>query len=206
MAEKQYAAAGKAYDAALGVARSSGVLIKVHAAYSAAGLAAQADSRALQWLKQTPEDRAVRLYLADASLKSGNYKQAIDQYEQLRSALPDNVLILNNLAWAYQQVKNPKALETAERAFKLKSDNAAIADTYGWLLVEKGELGKGITTLQKAVELAPKSQDIRYHLAQAFVRNGDQAKAVVELERILASGVKFQQESEAAALLKSIRK
>ena len=89
---------------------------------------------------------------------------------------PDNVLVLNNLAWAYQQVKDPRALETAERAYKLKPDNAAVADTLGWMLVEQGNTTRGLELLQKAVAAAPKALEIRYHLAQAWVKSGDKVK------------------------------
>ena len=74
--------------------------------------------------------------------------------------------MLNNLAWAYQQVKDARALETAERAYKLAPDNAAIADTLGWILVEQGNTKRGIEVLQKAVTAAPKIASYRYHLAR----------------------------------------
>ena len=42
---------------------------------------------------------------------------------------------LNNLATAYQQEKNPLALEYAEKAYKLAPDSPAVLDTLGWILV-----------------------------------------------------------------------
>ena len=114
--------------------------------------------------------------------------------------------MLNNLAWAYQQAKDPRALETAERAYKLKPDNAAVADTLGWMLVEQGNPTRGLELLQKAAAAAPKSPEIRYHLAQAWVKTGDKAKARNELERLLSGDEKFPQQTEAMALLKELRK
>ena len=114
------------------------------------------------------------------------------------------MLVLNNLAWAYQQVKDKRALETAERAYKLKPDNAAIADTLGWMLVEQGNNTRGLELLQKAVAAAPNAHEIRYHLAQAWLKVGDKSKARSELERVLASDAKFPQQAEAMKLLKQL--
>ncbi len=64
---------------------------------------------------------------------------------------PNDALALNNLAWVAGQLKDPKALEYAEKADKLAPNNPAILDTYGMLLVEKGDTARGVEMLQKAV-------------------------------------------------------
>ncbi len=50
-------------------------------------------------------------------------------------------------------------METAERAYKLEPDNAAVADTLGWMLVEQGNTKRGVELLQKAVAAAPKAPE-----------------------------------------------
>lgn len=206
MAEKKYSQAVKAYESAFGMAKSAPLVIKLHAAAAAmGGKTDEADARLTQWLKDSPEDVPVRLYVADASLKTGKYKNAIEHYEWLVGKQPDNFLVLNNLAWAYQQTKDSRALATAERAFKIKPDNAAVVDTLGWMLVEQGNTTRGIELLQKAVSAAPKSQEIRFHLAQAWLKAGDKTKAREELERLLAIDGKFAQHTDAANLLKQLK-
>ena len=148
----------------------------------------------------------MRFYAADASLRDGNHKRAIEQYEFLLRKQPDNVVVLNNLAWAYQQTKDPRALETAERAYKLKPDSPDVADTLGWMLSEQGNTGRGAELLQKAVAAAPGAQVIRFHLAQTYLKMGDKAKARAELERIESTGTKFPQEAEAMSLLQQLKK
>ena len=180
-------------------------MIKLHAASALSGKTGDADTRLAQWLKESPDDTAVRMYSADFSLKGGKYKDAIAQYEWLVGKQPENILVLNNLAWAYQQVKDSRAIETAERAFKLRPDNAAVADTLGWMLVEQGTTARGLELLQKAVAAAPKSQEIRFHLAQAWMKSGDKSKARDELEKVLAIDSKFPQQAEAANLLKQLK-
>ena len=110
MAEKKFPQAAKAYETAYGVGKSGSLAMKMHAAYAQSGKAEEGEARLAQWLKESPGDGGVRLYSADASLKSGRYRNAIEQYEWLQQKQPENIVVLNNLAWAYQQVRDPKAL------------------------------------------------------------------------------------------------
>ena len=100
---------------------------------------------------------------------------------------------------------SPRALQTAEHAYKLGPDNAGVADTLGWILVEQDNTKRGIEVLQKAVSAAPNHPEIRYHLAQALVKAGDKANAIDHLERIVAPGAKFSQEAQARALLTQLK-
>jgi len=205
MAERKFPQAAKAYETAYDIGKSGLLVIKMHAAYSQGEKLDEAEKWLAQWLKQSPDDAGVRLYAAEASLKIGNYRNAIEHYEWLLQKQPNNVLVLNNLAWAYQQIKDKRALETAERAYKLKPDNAAIADTLGWLLVEQGNTMRGLELLRKAVAAAPQALEIRYHLAQAWLKAGDKSNARNELERLLATDAKFPQQAEAMNLLKHLK-
>ncbi|HEV2007590.1 MAG TPA: XrtA/PEP-CTERM system TPR-repeat protein PrsT, partial [Burkholderiales bacterium] len=205
MAQKKFPQAVKVYETAYGMGNNGILAIKLHAAYTRAGKPQEAEARLAQRLKDSPDDAGVRIYAAEASLKGGNYQNAIEQYEWLLRKQPENLLLLNNLAWAYQQVKDPRALQTVEHAYKLKPDNAAIADTLGWMLVEQGNTKRGIEVLQKAVDTAPNAFDIRYHLAQALAKSGDKAQAITQLESIVAAGAKFSQTAEALALLNQLK-
>jgi len=102
-------------------------------------------------------------------------------------------------------VKDPRALQTAEQAYKLKPDRASVADTLGWMLIEQGNTKRGIEVLQKAVEAAPDAFEFRYHLAQALAKTGDKAQAIAHLERIVATGAKFSKKAEAVALLNQLK-
>jgi putative PEP-CTERM system TPR-repeat lipoprotein len=206
MAEKKFPQAAKAYETAYGVGKSGVLAVKLHNAYAQAGKPQEAEAQLARWLKESPDDAGVRMYAAEASLKSAKFKSAIEQYEWLQQKQADNVVVLNNLAWAYHKVKDPRALETIERAYKLSPDNAAVADTLGWILVEQGNTKRGLELLQKALTAAPKAPEIRYHLAQAWLKAGDKSKARDELERLLATGAKFPQQAEAKTLLEQLRK
>jgi predicted Zn-dependent protease len=47
--------------------------------------------------------------------------------------------VLNNLAWVAGQMKDPKAIEYAEKANKLAPNQPALMDTLAVLLMDKGD-------------------------------------------------------------------
>jgi Flp pilus assembly protein TadD len=144
------------------------------------------------------------MYVAENSLAAKDYKAAIPRLEDIVKRTPNNAAALNNLAYAYQQVKDPRALATAEQAYKLADKNPGVMDTLGWLLVEQGNTSRGVPLLQKASTLVPKSSEVRYHLAVGLSKSGDKAGARKELDKLLADDKTFAQADEARALLKAL--
>jgi putative PEP-CTERM system TPR-repeat lipoprotein len=205
-AQQNHAMAVRAYEVAHEKTRSTASFVKLHSAYSLAGRKEQAEQQLAAWLKEFPNDLGVRVYAADRHLIQRDFQAAIAQYQQLLQDHPDNPVILNNLAWAYQQVKDRRALETAQRAHELMPDDASIADTFGWILVQQGSVKRGVEVLRRAAATAPDTAEIRYHLAQALLKTGDRPSAKAELERLLNGGGTFGQRSEAMALLEQLGK
>ena len=191
MQQKNPALAAKAYEHAFAIAKNQSLMLKLHASLSQAGRGKEANSRLVQWLKDNPTDVPLRMYLAEVYLADGQTRSAIEQYEIILQQNPKYMPAMNNLATAYQQEKNPLALEYAEKAYKIAPDNPAIMDTLGWILVEQDNTGRGLPLLQKAVSLAPEVGEIRYHFAAGLVKSGDNAKARKELEILLSSDRDF---------------
>lgn len=201
MAKKQFAQAAKAYDKAYGISKSSLLAVRMHQALSLAGDTQAPDARLQQWLRENPADSGARIYLAGTYQSAGQNKAAIEQYQQVLQNDRNNLVALNNLASLYQQEKDPRALELAERAYDLRPDSATIADTLGWILVEQGKTARGLELLKKAVTLNPQNPEMRFHLAAALAKSGDKAGARKDLEALLAGGKKFPQREAAQALL-----
>src|SRR5690606_12910155 len=126
---------------------------------------------------------------------------AIAQYQALLDINPKDVAALNNVAIAYQQDQDKRALESAEKAKPLAPQNAPTLDPLGWILVEQGDTAKGLPHLRKALELAPNMTEVRYHYAQALLKSGDKAGARSELEKVVQQGGNFSKLTEAKALL-----
>ena len=202
--QKKPALAVAAYDKAFAITKSGAVLLRSAQAMRQSGKEAEARQRVLQYAKAHPEDMAVAMYLAESHLAAKEYKPAAALLENIVKRAPNNGAALNNLAYAYQQTKDPRALATAEQAFKIAGDNASVMDTLGWMLVEQGNTQRGLPLLQKAAAGAPTLPEVRYHLAVALNKSGDKAGARKELESLLAQNQPFAQQEEARSLLKTL--
>ncbi|WP_303286328.1 tetratricopeptide repeat protein [Marinobacter sp. SS8-8] len=130
-----------------------------------------------------PRNPQVLMSLAVLYQENEAPDKAIPPYEELLEVTPQNVVALNNLAWIYHQQGDNRAMELARKAFELNSDNAAIADTYGWILFEAGQTEESLPVLEKAHELQPDSEEIAMHLVEAYRANGRDADAKRVLEK-----------------------
>ncbi len=202
MAQKKPEQAVKPFEQGFALAKTTEALMKVAEALKAAGKTKEADAKLAQWQRDHPADPIAALYMGESYLVNKQYKSAIGQFEAVLKVAPDNVSVLNNLALAYQQQKDPRALDTAERALKLAPDSAAVMDTVGWMLVQQGNVARGLPLLKKAVALQPASTEQRYHLAFALNQAGDKKLAREELNLLISGNVNFPQKEEAKALLK----
>ena len=205
MVDKAYLKAASSYEKAFSLAKSGGIAIKIHSAYSAAGKRAIADARLQDWLREAPDDIEARYHLGSSAQKNRQFGLAIDQYETILRKHPEDAVVLNDLASAYDQVKDPRALPTAELAYKLSPAEAPIGDTLGWMLVEQGSTQRGLQILRDATNKAPELVEIRMHLVQALLKSGDKGKARGELERIVNQRGNFPQKSEAERMLAQLR-
>lgn len=152
------------------------------------------------WLKDHPKDNGFRLYLAEQAAEKKDYAGAAQQYRKLLDAQPNNATMLNNLAWAEGQLKNPKAVELAESANKLAPNEPAIMDTLGVLLVDSGNTTRGLEMLQKASAMAPQAGSIRLNLAKALIKVGQKDAARKELDELAKLGDKFGGQAEVSQL------
>lgn len=205
MARQQFAGALAAYERAHTLEASGALLLRQHEALSRLGRAEEGDKRVNAWLARNPQDVETRLTLAGRLLSRKQYKLAAEHYLVLEKRYPDNVVVLNNLAWALHEMRDARALNYAEKALKLVPDNPMILDTTGWILVQQGQSGRGIKLLQEALSRQPDAAEIQWHLAAAYAKNGDSSRAQNELTRLLASGKSFPQEKEARALLEQLQ-
>jgi len=192
------------YEKALALGKAPGFAIKLADAYRYNGKVKEADQVIARWRKDNPNEPAMAMYQAETSLMAKQYPVAIEQFEAILKSNAKNAVALNNLAQAYAQVKDKRALATAEQADKLVPGHPAIMDTLGWILVEQGDVARGLPLLQKAAAAAADNGEIRYHYAAALSKSGDKAGARKELEQLLATGKTFPQADEARALLKQL--
>jgi putative PEP-CTERM system TPR-repeat lipoprotein len=157
------------------------------------------------WLAGNPNDLRVRQVLGQSYLAGGETAPAIEQYRLVVEAQPNNVVVLNNLAWALYEQNDPGALQYAERAYELAPEQFEVADTMGWLLVEAGEVERGLGLIRDAAAKAPHVPSIRYHLGAALAKSDRPAEARRELERLLRDHPDFPEAEQARALLAELQ-
>ena len=196
-AERVYRDAAKKFQRPLLVART-------HAIMEAAGEGSAADAMAEKWVKDHPKDTVVLAYLSERDLGAKRYTAAAKHLHVALEREPNNPVFLNNLAWAMYELKQPNALQYAERAHELAPDNPAIMDTLGWILVEGGSGPRGLELLGRASELAPNAYGIRLHFAKALIKAGRKDAARKELEPLAKLDKSQPIQHEAAALLSSL--
>jgi Tfp pilus assembly protein PilF len=114
--------------------------------------------------------------------------------------------MLNNLAWLYQEQGDPRALETARKAYDLDPNKPEVADTYGWILLKRGKGQQGLPILQQAYVSYPTQPEIGYHVAVGLSQLGRKDEAVKVLTRLLRENENFDQAKDAKALLEKLKK
>jgi putative PEP-CTERM system TPR-repeat lipoprotein len=208
MAARKFGAAVRAYDVAFRLERSAALLIKLHSALRASNRGKEGNALLQDWLGRRPDDSRIRLYYADASIKEGNYALAAEHYEIERRKQPENLGLLHNLLWCYEQLgQYPRALEIAEIAYKVDSNRVVVLDDLARLLLKSdADADRATVLLEKALTLAPESQSVRYHLSQAYLKKGDKGRARLALEQLLRSRQPFPEQAAAAELLKQLQR
>lgn len=179
------------------------LVIRQHQLLMAAGKAKEADAATSKWLKDMPGDHMVRLYLAETAMKDRKFPDAIKRYREVLEKRPENLLALNNLAWALHEQNDPSALAYAERAYAKAPAAGDVLDTYGWILLNSGNTPRALDVLAKAVAASPKSAEVRLHYAKALVKSGDKVSAKRELESVVATVASGSIRNEAELMLKS---
>jgi putative PEP-CTERM system TPR-repeat lipoprotein len=98
------------------------------------------------------------------------------------------------------QIKDPKAIEYAEKANKLAPNQPALMDTLAVLLMDKGDHAAGAGAVPKALELAPQASQIRVNYAQALIKAGKKSEARSNSMKLAKLGDKFPAQAEVAQL------
>ncbi len=156
-------------------------------------------------LEKNNKNGAIHFKLATVYQQQNDNKQAEAHYNAILTEQPDNVLALNNLAFLYSQQNDPRALELAKKAYEKAPESAAILDTYGYILIKQGQPKEGLPILEKAASLAPKANDIQFHLAEAYVANDNTQKAIEILEPIVKAEQDFSEKKAAVSLLDKLK-
>lgn len=139
------------------------------------------------WLKSHPDDLGIRNELANRYLSLGEEPMALSQFNLLLERLPDNPVILNNVAWLERESDPARALELIRRADELAPDNPQIKDTYAIVELANGNVGSAKEKIEEALTLAPGNAQIELNRARVLlaVEGGEAPVARAQAREIL---------------------
>jgi len=164
---------------------------------------------ALGWLNELllsdKDNTELHLQLAMLNGHQKRNKMAVKYYQKVLKQDPRNVVALNNLAMIYLRMGNNKAIDVAKKAFENASEIVEIVDTYGYILVKKGMIKKGMKLLESAQQKKPKAMGIQLHLAEAYLLLDMQDEGIGLLKRIVQISKNKEILVEAEGLLKKYR-
>lgn len=206
MHDKNYALAVTHFQEGFNLEPNSQVLMKLFDALKQTDRNSEAYGLLSNWLEKHPEDSVPLAALAEENMRAGRFAAAEKQYDKLLKKFPDEPQFLNNLAYVYFNLGNPKALVLAENAVKLAPEHPSANDTLGWILANTGNPEKGLRYLRDAHSRLSGDPEIRYHIAAALemLKRNDEAKA--ELQEALNSGQSFNGIDKAKILLEKLNR
>ncbi len=132
----------------------------------ARGLAAYPDDNALLYARGLAWERRDRIDRAEADLR------------KILVTDPENIAALNALGYtlADRTTRYQEALELIDRARAAEPDEAAIIDSYGWVLYRLGRNAEALVELRRAFVLQ-KDPEIAAHIAEVLWVTGDKDEA-----------------------------
>ena len=117
-------------------------------------------------LKKSPEYGKLLIWIGDTQMKQGKAKEAMEIYLIALETDPQNVTVLNNVAWQLATHKDAsirngtEAVKCARRASELtKHQDPGVLDTLGAALAETGEFSEAIKVAAKALDLAREARN-----------------------------------------------
>ncbi len=132
------------------------------------------------------DDKALALRQRGSLLyQEGKREAAAAAYEDLLKLAPDDAEAMNNVAYILAEDLNrpQEALRYARRAVELRSRDANLLDTLGWVYYLSGDLDSAVGTLVSALQYSPNNVAARYHVAMVYKRQGKAEQARRELDQ-----------------------
>jgi len=139
-----------------------------------------------------PESVNARIGLASATYQLGNTDHAEKLYRELLTQYPDNIQVLNDLAWIIQEhsEKYDEALELVNKGLNLSPNELHLLDTRGTILSKmSNRLKDAVKNLEKLVELSSSDTQQKARallkLGRIYTKLGDKVSAKQRLENAI---------------------
>jgi tetratricopeptide (TPR) repeat protein len=143
--------------------------------------------------------------LGEVEDKAGHSDAAINFYNRVLHEDPDNIPVLNNLAYLLSdtQTDPDRGLALAQKVKELAPENAAIDDTIGWAYYNKGLFRPALDYLTKAGNGGTPRR--KCHLAMTYIKLGNRQQAATLLQAALKEEPSSLEAKRALQLLAQAR-
>jgi len=118
-------------------------------------------------------------------------EESVELYQSVHILQPDNVIVINNLAWLMceEQGKHQEALGLAQRGLKIAPNYVDLIDTRGVAYYRLGEYEKAVQDFNTCLTLYPKGTPAAtatyFHLGRALFELGRKEEAIENLKKAL---------------------
>ncbi len=136
----------------------------------------------LRDLRQSPGDPIAQLYLGRTFFGLGDYQEAIETLQKLRTASREDLETLYWLGKAYQET----AAATLQRMIDINSGSYRVYQMSGELLEEKMRYAEALKAYQSALKLSPDLAGIRFAIGNVYWKMQQLDEALTWLKEELA--------------------
>lgn len=155
-----------------------------------------------------PDDVAALQLMALLLDSSKERDEAVKVYRAVLAVRPDDIVASNNLAFvlADDPAHREEALGLARRAYERTRGEPTVADTYGWVLFQSGDIVQAVRVLQEAIRRGPNLAEAHLHLALAQLKGGQSTEARATWANALGLDASLSQRPEAEPLVAAFPK
>lgn len=156
---------------------------RVYSEINDADAAQQAYERVLSLV---PDYGGAYLNLGNNAFRSGQYKRALDYYEQ-EAVTHDDPRVKVYIGRTYIELGRVDSARLAFEAAIAQSDSFAEAHArLAYLYQQNGDVEQGLPHARRAVEQQPDNADYRYLVASMLLRNGEAEDAAGEFRQVVS--------------------
>lgn len=135
-----------------------------------------------------PDNPQWQAALGEAYTLQGDMVAALAAYQKATALAPNEATYWRLLALFCAdngvQVYD-LGLPAARKAAELAPKDPQVLDALGWSYAQAGLLSTAVETLVQAASLSPDSASLHLHLAEAYLRQGDQSSAYQQLKKVV---------------------
>jgi tetratricopeptide (TPR) repeat protein len=137
-------------------------------------LAIQTFNRVLGQVGKGKGQGDIYLRIGEVYRRKGDLNAAVQALQKARETLPDNILVLSELALVLDQgARLPEAKQVYEATLKLDPNNAVVLNNLAFLLCETGgNLDDALTKATRAKQLLPSLLEISDTLGWIYLKKG----------------------------------